>query len=145
MWKLTPFSTSPRRTNNDLMDFNDLVDDFFRPVRSLRHDTFKIDVEDKGDQYQITADLPGIAKDDLKVSYDDSLLTIEVNHEEEKEDNDEEKNYIHKERRVASMRRQINLPDVDPSKLKAKLEDGILTIDAPKSEVQDQGYVVDVE
>ena len=127
------------------MDFNDLVDDFFRPVRSLRHDTFKIDVEDKGDQYQITADLPGIAKDDLKVSYDDSLLTIEVNHEEEKEDNDEEKNYIHKERRVASMRRQINLPDVDPSKLKAKLEDGILTIDAPKSEVQDQGYVVDVE
>ncbi|MGM0435794.1 MAG: Hsp20/alpha crystallin family protein [Bacillota bacterium] len=145
MWKLTPFSTSPRRTDNDLMDFNDLVDDFFRPVRSLRHDTFKIDVEDKGDAYEITADMPGINRDDLKVSYDDSILTIDVKHEEEDEDKDEEKNYIHKERRVASMRRQINLPDIDPAKLKAKLEDGVLTIDAPKSEVQDQGYVVDVE
>jgi HSP20 family protein len=144
MWKMTPFSTSPRR-NNDLMDLNDLVEDFFRPVRSLRHDTFKIDVEDKDDAYEIVADMPGIKKEDLKVSYDDSVLTIEVRHEDENEEKDEEKNYIHRERRVSSMRRQINLPDIDPSKLKAKLEEGILTIDAPKSEVHEQGYVVDVE
>ncbi len=145
MWKLTPFSASPRRTDNDFMDFNDLVDDFFRPMRSLRHDTFKIDVEDKEDAYEIVADLPGINKDDLKVSYDDSILTIEVKHEDENENKDEDKNYIHKERRVTSMRRAINLPDIDPANLQAKLEDGVLTIDAPKSEVQNQGYVVEVK
>lgn len=145
MWKLTPFSASPRRTDNDFMDFNDLVDDFFRPMRSLRHDTFKIDVEDKDDSYEIVADLPGINKEDLKVSYDDSILTIEVKHEDENEDKDEDKNYIHKERRVTSMRRAINLPDIDPANLQAKLEDGVLTIDAPKSEVQNQGYVVEVK
>ncbi|MFP4078758.1 MAG: Hsp20 family protein [Candidatus Izemoplasmataceae bacterium] len=145
MWKLTPFSSAPRTRDDDFMDFADLVDDFFRPMRSIRHDTFKIDVEDKDNAYEIKADMPGINRDDIKVSYDDSILTIEVKHEEEKEDKDEEKNYLHRERRVTSMRRAINLPDIDPSNMKAKLEDGVLTIHAPKSEVQDQGYVVDVE
>ena len=145
MWKLTPFSSAPRRRDDDFTDFADLVDDFFRPARSLRHDTFKIDVENKDDAYEIKADLPGIERDNIKVSYDDSILNIEVRKEDEEEDKDEDKNYLHRERRVASMRRAINLPDIDPANMKAKLEDGVLTVHAPKSEVQDQGYVVDVE
>ena len=145
MWKLTPFSNAPRRRDDDFMDFADLVDDFFRPGRSLRHDTFKIDVEEKEDAYEIKADLPGINKEDLKGSYDDSILNIEVNKEDETEDRDEDRHYIHRERRLTSMRRAINLPDIDPGNMKAKLEEGVLTIHAPKSEVQDKGYVVDVE
>jgi len=145
MFKLTPFRTTPAR-RDDFMDFTDMLDDFFNaPFRSLRHDTFKIDVEEKDNTYLIKADLPGVKKDELKVSYDDQTLAIEVHRDEKKEDEDKEKNYLHRERRVSSMRRAIHLPDVDPQKVKAKLEDGVLNITAEKSEVQDEGYVVDVE
>ncbi len=145
MFKLTPFNTTPRK-RSDLMDFSDMIDDFFAsPFRSLRHDTFKIDVEEKEDAYHVKADLPGVRRDDIKVSYDDQVLNIEVKRDESEEDEDKEKNYIHRERRICSMRRAIHLPDIDPDKLKAKLEDGVLNIHAEKSQVQDRGYVVDVE
>ncbi len=144
MFRLTPFSASPRR-RDDVTDFSDLLDDFFSPMRSLRHDTFKLDVEEKDNAYHITADLPGVKKDELKVSYDDQTLTIQIDRDESTEDRDEEKRYLHKERRVCSMKRALHLPDVDPSKLKAKLEDGILRINAEKSDIQNKGYVIDVE
>ena len=143
MFKLTPFNASPRK-RTEFDPFRDFFDDFFAPTR-LRYDTFKIDVEDNDNEYLIKADLPGVKKDEIKVSYDDQALRIQVERSEEKEDKDEEKNYLHRERRVTSMARDIHLPDIDPSKLKAKLEDGVLNIRAEKSEVQDQGYVVDVE
>ncbi len=143
MFKLTPFRSTPAH-RDDFMDFTDMLDDFFNaPFRTLRHDTFKIDVEEKDGAYLIKADLPGVKKDELKVSYEDQTLTIEVQRDEKKED--EDKNYIHRERRVSSMRRAIHLPDVDPQKVKAKLDDGVLNITAEKTEVQDKGYVVDVE
>ncbi len=144
MFKLTPFNASPRR-REDFDSFNDIFEDFFAPMRSLRHDTFKIDVEDKDSYYEIKADLPGVNKEDVKVSYDDQNLNIHVERSEEKEEKDEKKNYLHRERRVSSMKRSIYLPNVDPAKFKAKLENGVLLINAEKTQVQEQGYVVDVE
>ncbi len=145
MFKLTPFNTSPRK-RSDMMDFSDMIDDFFAsPFRSLRHDTFKIDVEEEDNAYLVKADLPGVQREDIKVSYEDQVMNIEVKHDENKEEEDKEKNYIHRERRVCSMRRAIHLPDIDPDKIKAKLENGVLNIRAEKSEIQDRGYVVDVE
>ncbi len=145
MFKLTPFSATPRvRRRDDLTDF---IDDFFTtPFRTFRNEAFRIDVEEQDNAYVIKADMPGIEKDEVKVTYDDQVLNISVNRDEEKTENEEEgKNYLYRERRVHSMHRAIHLPDVDPSKLKAKLENGVLHVTAEKSEVQDQGYVVDVE
>ncbi len=145
MFKLTPFNASPRR-RDEFTDFADIMDDFFNtPFRSLRHDSFKIDVEEQEDKYLIHADLPGVKRDEIKVSYDDQTLNIEIERDEKKEDENKDKNYLHRERRVSAMRRAIHLPDVDPSKLKAKLDDGVLHIHADKSEVRDQGYMVEVE
>ncbi len=142
MFKLTPFSASPRR-KDDFDPFTDFFDDFFSPMRSLRNDTFKVDVEAKDDKYLITADLPGVKKNELKVSYDEQTLHIAVEREESKEE--DEKKYLHKERRYTSMRRSLYLPDVEPSSIKASLKDGILHIDAAKSESQTEGYLIDVE
>lgn len=141
MFKLTPFSTSPRK-RDDFVDFYDAVDDFFSssPFRSLRNDTFKIDIKDKDNHYFIEADLPGIKRDEIKVNYDDQTLTIQVERTEEEKD----ENYLHRERKVTSMRRSIHLPDVDPSKVKAKLDEGVLKITAEKSDVQSL-YEIDVE
>ncbi len=145
MFKLTPFNAS-QRGRNELTDFDDFVEDFFNaPFRSLRHDTFKIDVQDTDDAYEIKADVPGVNKDEIKVSYDDQVLNIHIERKEENEDKDENSNYLHRERRVESMHRAIHLPDIDPSNMKAKLEEGVLNIHAAKSQVQEKGYVVEVE
>lgn len=146
MFKLTPFNTSSQKRDN-FVDFYDVIDDFFNtsPFRSLRHDTFKIDVEEKDNMYEIVADLPGINKEDLNVSYDDQTLTIAVEKQDETEEKDEEKKYLHRERHQISMKRSLYLPNVDPSKIRAKLDQGVLTLHAEKTEVQDHGYVIEVE
>jgi HSP20 family protein len=115
--------------------FNDMIDDFFNggpmAVRSLARDTFKVDVEETDDAYDITAELPGVAKDEIDIEVnDEGQLTIAVNREEST--NDEGKNYIHKERRTESMARSIYLGDADPAGISAKLADGILSLQVPK-------------
>ncbi|MFP4287035.1 MAG: Hsp20 family protein [Candidatus Izemoplasmataceae bacterium] len=144
MFKLTPLSNSLRRRDDDFVDFYNMIDDFFStPLRTLRTENFKLDVKEDEHEYQIFADLPGIKKEDLKISYDDQVLMISVERNEEKEEKEE--NYIHRERQVCSMKRALNLPNVDKGQIKARLEDGVLNITAKKTQVQDQSYVIEVE
>lgn len=146
MFKLTPFSASPRK-RDDYVDFYDAIDDFFgsSPFRSLRNDTFKLDVKEEDKSYVIEADLPGVDRENIKVNYDDQTLMISVEHKEEKEEKDDNDNYLHRERRACAMKRAIHLPDVDPSNVKAKLNNGVLHIIAQKAEHVNEGYAIDVE
>lgn len=144
MFKLTPLSNSLRRRDDDFVDFYNMIDDFFStPLRPLRNENFKLDVKEDDNEYLIEADLPGIKKEDVKISYDDQVLMISVERNEEKETKQD--NYIHRERQVCSMKRALNLPNVDKSQIKARLEDGVLKVTAKKTEVQDQSYVIEVE
>jgi HSP20 family protein len=134
MFGLTPFNKSVvRRDNSD--PFFDLVDDFmsngFFPIRSLRHDTFKIDVKEEDNLFIIEADLPGVKKEEILIDYQDHQLIISIEREETK--NDETKKYIHRERRLTKMKRAIGLSELDIDKIEATLKDGILTIKAPKA------------
>lgn len=115
-------------------DFYDLVDDFFSedwPLRrSLAKDTFKLDVKDDDKNYYVSAEVPGVEKDDINLSIDDGRLNISIERDEQTED--KEKNYLHKERRYCSMQRNIFLADADDKDIKAKLENGLLNITIPK-------------
>ncbi len=143
MFKLTPFTTSPTK-RDEFVDFYDIFDDFFKaPFRSLRHDTFKIDVREEEKMYLIEADMPGVKREDIKVAYDDQTLSIAVERKEDKEDKKE--NYLHRERTSVSMKRSIHLPGVDPKKVKAKLDEGVLKVIAEKTDGQDVGHVITVE
>ncbi len=146
MFKLSPFTSSPT-TRDDFVDFYDIFDDFFKaPFRSLRHDTFKIDVREEANMYLIEADMPGVKREDIKVAYDDQTLTISVERKEETEaKEDKERNYLHRERTLVSMKRGIHLPNVDPKKIKAKLDEGVLKIVAEKTDGQEVGHVIKVE
>ena len=144
MFRLTPLSNSIRRRDDDFVDFYNMIDDFFAtPLRTSRALNFKLDVKEEENAYMIEADLPGIKKEDIKISYEDQVLVISVERDEQKEDKTE--NYIHRERQVCSMKRALNLPNVDKTKIKARLEDGVLKVTANKMEVQDQSYVIEVE
>ena len=112
-------------------------------MRSLDADTFKVDVKDMGENYEVTAEMPGIKKENLEINLDDGRLKIRVHHEEESEE--ENKNYIHRERRVSSMERNIYLQDADDENIKAKLDQGILHISIPKKEDVDTSKKIEIE
>lgn len=114
--------------------FQNMLDDFFADAwpftRSLAGDTFKIDVQENEKEYIVEAELPGINKEEMDVSLNEGRLNITVNKKESV--NKEDSNYIHRERRLTSMSRNIFLRDSDAKGIKAKLEDGLLSITVPK-------------
>jgi HSP20 family protein len=127
--------------------FQNMLDDFFAegwPLRrSLSGDTFKIDVQDNQTEYLIEAELPGIKKEDISIAVDEGRLNISVNSDETTEEKG--KNYIHKERRYTSMSRSIMLGDADASAIKAKLDNGVLTLNVPKKTKPDKSNIIEIE
>ena len=132
---LIPFNAKAGLRTNGFNDFYNALDDFFNdpwwPRRSLVNDTFKVDVQETEKEYLIEAELPGINKEELDLSLEDNRLAISVNREESNEK--EDKNYIHRERRVSSMQRCIYLADAAAEEIKAQLDSGVLKITVPKS------------
>jgi HSP20 family protein len=135
------------RTGAGLGDFYNMLDDFFSdnwlPSRNLLKDTFKIDIEEADGEYRIDAELPGINKDEINLAIEDDSLNISVNREERADK--EEKNYIHRERRFTSMSRRVRLANANLDAIKAKLEDGVLSITIPKAEKAASSRQIDIE
>ena len=148
MSKLIPFNRrSPISSVSGFEDFYNMLDDFFNePLstrRSLRQDTFKLDIKDKGDQYVIEAELPGVKKDEINLEINDGRLSISIEREEKKEK--EEKNYLHRERRYSSMSRSLYLGDIKDEDISAKLKDGVLCIEVPKDEENERTKKIPIE
>lgn len=145
---LVPFNKkSTDITSPGFNGFQNMLDDFFAESwpfrRSLIADTFKIDVQDNKTEYLVEAELPGVEKKDVSVSLNEGRLNIAVNKEENIEEKD--KNYIHKERRVSSMSRNIFLADADAAGIKAKLDNGVLCITIPKKTKTDSSVAVNID
>jgi len=135
MANLIPFNWKKNNvSNSNFDDFSNMLEDFFDNDflgrRSLRNDSFKLDLEEKEKEYVIEAEIPGVKREEIDLSYNDNRLRIAIKKEENKENKN--KNYIHRERRLTSMERSIILNDIDEKEIKAKLDDGILTIIVPK-------------
>jgi HSP20 family protein len=92
-----------------------------------------LDVTEDKDKYVIKADLPGLKKEDIRVSLEDGVLTIEGERKSETEHKD--KNVHRIERSYGRFARSLNLGfSVDESKIKANYKDGVLELIAPKAE-----------
>ena len=135
---LVPFnskSSNLTRTGVGFEDFYNMLDDFFNDGltsgRNLLKDTFKIDIVEKDEEYVIEAEVPGIRKDEIDLNIENENLCISVNRTEET--NKDGKNYIHRERRASSMSRRVRLAGAKLDEIKAKLEDGVLSVTIPKN------------
>ena len=108
------------------------VEEIFKPVLgSGTSKGFKLDVLERGDGYQITADLPGYRKDQVDISFENGLLSITA--KKSGESDKEEKGYLLQERWRGTMTRSISLPqDANREDIKATLKEGILTISVMK-------------
>jgi len=91
------------------------------------------DVFEDKDAVKIVAEVPGIRPEDVKISLEDSLLTIRG---EKKQQAEEKNERVHRyERSYGSFERSFTLPStVDPDKIVANYEHGVLTVSIPKAE-----------
>ena len=91
----------------------------------------RVDISENDGQYLVKADIPGVAKDDIKITVDNDVLTIQG---ERKQEQEEENKHFHRvERFYGSFIRSFTLPDdADAAALKAAAQEGQLTVTIPK-------------
>lgn len=92
-----------------------------------------VDISETDGGYQIKAEIPDVKKEDVKVTLEDGVLTIQGERKQEKEEKG--KKYHRVERSYGSFVRSFSLPDlIDEEKVKAEFKDGVLNLHLPKSE-----------
>jgi len=147
---LIPFNRKRNELENvGFRDFSNMLDDFFADSwpfqRSLGGDTFKLDIQDKKKEYIVDAELPGFKKEDIDIMLSEGKLRLSVKHAEESEDKKNE--YVHRERKCCAMSRTILLADADndAKSIKAKLNDGVLSVVIPKKEIIETSTKIEIE
>lgn len=94
-----------------------------------------VDISETNEEFAITAELPEVKKEDIKVTVENGVLTLRGERKQEKEEKG--KKFHRVERSYGSFMRSFSLPDdVDPSKIKADVKDGILQIRLQKAPQQ---------
>ena len=125
---MVPYRTGYVRpvSGNVILDaFDDALDVAAAPFSKI----FPMDVEDKGDSYEVKAYLTGVSKDDIDVELNEGRLSISV---DVKDQDTEGKNFLQKEFGSYSATRGIFLKDAATEGLSAKYVDGVLTVSVPK-------------
>ena len=132
-----------RRQSRDLAGFGSLFDRAFRESalsgwgdtasEGLASWSPAVDVFEDDGAYTFRADLPGLDKKDVNVSFEDNVLTLAgERHFEEKEDKGQ---YRRLERRYGKFTRSFSLPgQIESSKVDASFTDGVLSVRVPKTE-----------
>jgi HSP20 family protein len=149
----TPASSAPaqlwRPFESLRSDLNRLFDDFNRDIwrspfsrsgfdvlpafarREFATLSPAVDVVEKPDAFEITAELPGLDEKNIEVKLANGTLTVKGEKEESKEE--KQKDYHLRERYYGSFERSFALPDgVDADKIEANFNKGVLTLKLPK-------------
>lgn len=139
-----PFSTLVDRALTRLDSNLDLLHHAFsgsdRPSRMSNRlsswtGDIRIDSSETKDAFLISADLPGVKKEDIKVSLNDRVLSIEAERKEDASGEDPEKNTYWKERTFGRVHRSFRLPRVaNAEDYQCKFDNGVLDIRIGKKE-----------
>ena len=131
MFGLVPF-VSDSSVSNDENVFDRLMNVFDEPfMQGFRAPEFKVDVKDNGESYDLTAELPGMKKENISLNYRDNYLTIAAKNEQSHDEKDAAGNYVRRERSTSSMSRSFYIDNIDESKATASYQDGILSVHLP--------------
>jgi len=119
--------------------FDDSLDRLFAPVAAPKAASRSpaLDVAESDQAYTVTLDLPGVAKDDVKVSVEGRHVTIEARASKNDERKDGDR-IVYRERAVSSFARTFVLPaEVDQDRSSAKLDNGVLKLELAKRQPVD--------
>jgi HSP20 family protein len=131
---------------SSLISRGSLFDDFFRDVapgfyvKPLHGDPLpspgqiKMDVKENGNGYTVSAEIPGVRKEDIHVTIEGGMVMVRAEVKQEDTQTQDDK-LLRSERYFGSVSRGIQLPqDVDQSQAKAKYDNGVLTLSLPKKQ-----------
>ena len=146
MFGLVPFAKNISKDDDFNSLFNIFDEPFFHntllPLSATK--SFKVDVKDLGSAYELTAELPGIKKENISLNYDKGYLAIktvvdkkdekpaEAQGEEKATDKKQPEKYLRRERYYGEMQRSFYIDNIDEANIKAAYKDGILTVTLPK-------------
>lgn len=124
--------------------FDDFMDDAFErnffggrnPLYGKHSkNLMKTDVKETETGYELDIDLPGFKKDEISAHLEDGYLTVSAAKGVDKDEKDNEGRYIRRERYSGSMTRSFYVSNaVTEEDIKAKYEDGILSLSIPKKD-----------
>jgi HSP20 family protein len=113
--------------------FNERLTPFFSTMGSMIAPTFKVDISEDEKSFYLSADIPGVKKEDVKVTMDEDVLCISAERNQEEEEKN--KNYHRVERSWGSLSRSFTIGDnVDSEHISANYDNGVLKIVVPKKE-----------
>lgn len=122
----------------------DLFSDIFKDLSLQRQmgkpfydlslpESINIDISETPEAFSVQADIPGVKKEDISVTVEDRQLKISIEAKQEKEEKKDEK-VILSERYFGFVSRTVTLPgEVDPTKVEARYENGVLFLTLPKT------------
>ena len=128
----------------DLIPRKFYLDDFFDNfVTSRDSNNMKCDIYEKDGDYHIEMDVPGFDKKDIQIESKNGYLTVTA--EKKNEEEEENKNYIRRERTYGKYERSFYLGDLDSEAIEASFQNGILKITVPKKEAADDKKVIEIK
>lgn len=134
--RLFPVSSAFAELDTLQSEVNRLFDSFFGPANGSRRNGSgrwlpAMDLVEQDTEILVRIDLPGLDRDDVSVDVRDGVLT--VSGERSSDERSERDGYVRVERAVGRFQRQIQLPEgVDPQKIKASFDRGVLELRIPK-------------
>ena len=135
MLGLVPFKFN-NGANSKGLSISDMFNDFFNDDMLSEFNSggsFKTDIKETPEEYVVHAELPGVKKEDINIDYNNNYLTISANRNYENEEKKD--NYIKRERSYGAVSRGFYISNVDKSLIKAKFDNGVLSIELPKKEL----------
>ncbi len=129
-WEPLEGMTPLRDAMNQLLEGSFVGLNRFEPFARF----FPLDVVEKDNEYVVEASLPGVKPDQLEITATENLVTIRamVKGQEEKPKG-KEGTYVRRERYTGEITRTIAMPlPIDPDKITAAYEHGVLTLQVPK-------------
>ena len=103
----------------------------------------RVDIAETDKEFTITAEIPDVKKEDVKIAVDNGVLTIRGERQQEKEEKN--KKFHRVERFYGSFTRSFTLPEnVDETKIEASFKDGMLNLQIPKTS-KSKPKVINVE
>lgn len=125
--------------------FNDFFDNNFMTRANATAPAINVKENDK--EYTVELAAPGLKKDDFNVNIDrDGNLHIHMESKNEKKDEDKKSHYLRREFSYSKFEQTLLLPDdVDKDKIEAKVNDGVLTVNLPKTEKKEDKTLKQIE
>jgi len=124
---------------SNVFDFDRFFNDAWpQPTRAQAEKYFtpRVDISESQSQYEIFAELPGIAKEDISLQLEEGILTLEANSAKRDVSESDEENaskVIRQERRFGKYLRRFNLgTEVEEEAIKATFNNGVLHLEVPK-------------